>query len=306
MRSRRPLATALVLMLAAVATGGTALVVAADRTDHGPAVVAPAPTPQQVAAPTAPVVRTHPPAHQRRPPDGTLVRLRPVVPSVLYVGSRDGVARVVRGPKSHRVISQHVIRRPHVGHLVRPGAVALTFDDGPDAHWTRAVLDLLHRHHVHATFCMIGRQVAALAGVVRRVVRDGNALCDHTWDHDLDLRSRPHGQQVLDVRHGYRAIATWAKARPGFFRAPGGEWSRSLERVARAEGMRPLTWTVDPRDWTRPGVHAIVRAVLAQLRPGGVILLHDGGGNRRQTVAALKILLHRLPRLGYHFVLPPA
>ena len=70
--------------------------------------------------------------------------------------------------------------------------------------------------------------------------------------------------------------------------------------------MQPLTWTVDPRDWAHPGVHAIVHAVLAQLRPGGVILLHDGGGNRRQTLAALRILLHRLPRLGYHFVLPPA
>jgi peptidoglycan/xylan/chitin deacetylase (PgdA/CDA1 family) len=76
--------------------------------------------------------------------------------------------------------------------------------------------------------------------------------------------------------------------------------------VARAQHLRPLSWTVDPRDWAHPGVHAIVHAVLAQLRPGGVILLHDGGGNRHQTLAALKILLHRLPRLGYHFVLPRA
>jgi peptidoglycan/xylan/chitin deacetylase (PgdA/CDA1 family) len=285
-----------------------------ERAERSPAASAsaltatqriPAQTAQKIAAPVTHAAPVHAPAHKHRSPAGALVRLRPVVPSALWVGSRDGVARVVRARKSHRVISEHVIRRPHVGHLVRPGAVALTFDDGPDRHWTRAVLDLLHRRHVHATFCMIGRQMSDLAGVVRRVVREGNAVCDHTWDHDLDLRARPRGQQVLDVRQGYRAIVRWAKVRPVYFRAPGGEWSRSLERVARAQGMHPLTWTVDPRDWARPGVHAIVRAVLAQLRPGGVILLHDGGGNRSQTLAALKILLHRLPRLGYHFVLPP-
>jgi peptidoglycan-N-acetylglucosamine deacetylase len=298
--------TALVVALAVVGVSGTAEVVAKDHSTRHPAKVARASTPAHPVTPSSPARPKPPSTHKLRPPKGTLVRLRPVVPSALYVGSRDGVARVVRGGKKHKVVSEHVIRRPRVGHLVRPGAVALTFDDGPDRHWTPAVLDLLHRHRTHATFCMIGRQIPALSRVVRRVVRDGNALCDHTWDHDLDLRGRPHGQQKLDVRQGYRAIRRVADVRPRFFRAPGGEWSRSLKRIARVQGMRPLTWTVDPRDWAHPGVHAIVHAVLAQLRPGGVILLHDGGGNRRQTLAALKILLHRLPRLGYHFVLPPA
>jgi peptidoglycan/xylan/chitin deacetylase (PgdA/CDA1 family) len=298
--------TALVVMLATVGISGTAMVVAKDRGSARPAPIAHEPAPTPALTPSSPAPPTHASAPKRRPPKGTLVRLRPLVPSALYVGSRDGVARVVRGGKKHRVISEHVIRKPHIGHLIRPGAVALTFDDGPDRRWTRSVLDLLRRRHVHATFCMIGRQIPALAGVVRRVVREGNALCDHTWDHDLDLRRRPPGQQRLDIRQGYRAIRRAAKVRPRFFRAPGGEWSRSLERIAHAEGMRPLTWTVDPRDWAHPGVRAIVHAVLAQLRPGGVILLHDGGGNRRQTLAALNILLHRLPRLGYHFVLPPA
>ena len=239
------------------------------------------------------------------PTERVTVRLHPVVPSALYVDGRDGLARVVRGTISHEVVSEHILRRPRAGHLVRPGAVALTFDDGPSRHWTRAVLDLLHRHHAPATFCMIGRQIREFAWVARRVAREGNAICDHTWDHDLALRGRPRGQQALDIRRGYRAIVRWTGAHPRFFRAPGGEWSTSLETIAHAQGMRSLKWTVDPRDWARPGVRKIVRAVLSQLRPGGVILLHDGGGNRRQTLAALRILLHRLPRLGYHFVLPP-
>lgn len=239
------------------------------------------------------------------PTEKVVVRLHPVVPSALYVGGRDGLARVVRGTISHEVVSEHVLRQPHTGHLIQPGAVALTFDDGPSRHWTRAVLDLLRRHHAPATFCMIGRQVHEFAWIAERVVRAGNAVCDHTWDHDLALRARPRGQQSLDIRRGYHAIAHWLGVRPRFFRAPGGEWSTSLETIAHAQGMQSLKWTVDPRDWARPGVKKIVHAVLAQLRPGGVILLHDGGGNRRQTLAALRILLYRLPRLGYHFVLPP-
>lgn len=241
------------------------------------------------------------------PVEKVVVRVPPAVPSALYVGSRAGLAREVRGTISHEVVSRHVLRRPRIGHLVEPGAVALTFDDGPSRRWTRAIADLLHRHHTPATFCMIGRQVREYAGLVRRIARDGNALCDHTWDHDLDLRARRPAQQRLDIDRGFRAIrrATGGVA-PTFFRAPGGYWSRALTREARARGMRPLPWTVDPDDWTRPGVRHILHAVMAELRPGGVILLHDGGGNRRETLAALRTLLRRLPKLGYHFVLPPA
>jgi len=251
------------------------------------------------------VIVVHEGRSRLEPTETVLKHLRPFVPSALYVGSRNGLARVVRGTISHEVVRSQVIEKPVVGHLVSPGAVALTFDDGPSGRWTRKVLDLLRQHEVHATFCEIGRQIAEHAAVVRRLVRDGNALCDHTWDHDEDLRDRSRGRQALDIHRGFHAIARWSGVRPRFFRAPGGFWSTSLERIARAQGMRPLTWTVDPRDWARPGVHRIVHRVLAELRPGGVILLHDGGGNRRQSLLALKVLLHRLPKLGYHFVLPP-
>ena len=239
------------------------------------------------------------------PTERVTLRFWTTVPSALYVGGSPGLARVVRGTISHDVVSRHVVRRPRVGHLIEPGAVALTFDDGPSRHWTSAIADLLHRHGVPATFCMIGRQIREFASVARRLVRWGNAVCDHTWDHNLDLRDRSRAVQRLDIRRGYRAIVRHVGVHPRLFRAPGGVWSASLKRLARAQGMRPLEWTVDPQDWARPGVHKIVRGVLTELRPGGVILLHDGGGHRRQTLDALAILLRRLPTMGYHFVLPP-
>lgn len=241
------------------------------------------------------------------PTETVRVDVPPPVPSALYVGGRDGVVRVVRGALSHEEISRRLIQRPLVGHLVRPGAVALTFDDGPDPVWTRRVLAMLSRHRVKATFCMIGRAVDEHPKMVRRVVRRGHALCDHTYDHDLTLRSQSRERIRRDIAHGARVITRASGGvRPTFFRAPGGKWSPAMEAQARAQGMTPLAWTADPEDWKRPGVNAIVHTVLRELRPGGIILMHDGGGRRGETLQALRVLLHRLPRLGYHFVLPPA
>jgi peptidoglycan/xylan/chitin deacetylase (PgdA/CDA1 family) len=252
-------------------------------------------------------IRVQPAPDRVEPIETVTVPVVAPVPSALYVGGRPGADRVRRGALSHEVLSRRVVRVPVAGHLVRRGAVALTFDDGPSSVWTPRILRLLDRRHVKATFCMIGQQAASHPAVVRRVVRAGHALCNHTWDHDLALATRPRPQVDLDVRMGSRAILRASHGRrPLFFRAPGGHWSRAITAAAAAGGMAPLRWTVDPRDWSRPGTAAIVRTVLAELRPGGVILMHDGGGNRDETYAALRILLHRLPRMGYHFVLPPA
>ncbi|MDQ1704110.1 MAG: peptidoglycan-N-acetylglucosamine deacetylase, partial [Frankiaceae bacterium] len=267
---------------------------------------------QRPATLTSPVragdrIVVKPGADRSEPTETVTVPIAPPAPSALYVGSRSGTLRVVRGSMSHETVSQRVVRPPRVGHLVRPGAVALTFDDGPSDAWTYRVLKLLEKHHVHATFCLIGRQVATRARLVQRMVHDGNQLCDHTWDHDLALRTRPQGQIDLEIRRAARAITHASHGvRPTFFRAPGGEWTPRIEAAARAQGMTPLKWTVDPRDWARPGVKSILRTVYAELRPGGVILMHDGGGNRAESFAALQVLLRRLPKMGYHFVVPPA
>jgi peptidoglycan/xylan/chitin deacetylase (PgdA/CDA1 family) len=183
--------------------------------------------------------------------------------------------------------------------------VLLTFDDGPDLAFTPQILQILAANHIHAVFCMIGSQAQAHPGMVRRVLAGGHTLCDHTQDHDEALAQRGARRIHTDIAQGAASIL---RASGGiharFFRAPGGNWSGPMEAEVRAQHMQPLKWTVDPRDWSRPGSQHIVDTVLSQLRPGGVVLMHDGGGNRSQTVDALSTLIKVLTRAGYNFATP--
>ncbi|MEJ7702985.1 MAG: polysaccharide deacetylase family protein [Geodermatophilaceae bacterium] len=182
--------------------------------------------------------------------------------------------------------------------------VALTFDDGPDSRYTPEILALLERHHAVATFCMVGDQIRGNEALIREVAAAGMALCDHTRTHDLQLPGRPVEQIISEIVGAQRDLAAVAGAPVNYYRAPGGNWSPTVLEVAATHDMQPLGWSVDTRDWTEPGVQAILDAVDRQLQPGGVILLHDGGGNRDQTLAALEILLPRLVEQGYQFGFP--
>lgn len=174
---------------------------------------------------------------------------------------------------------------------VAPG-IALTFDDGPDPRWTPAVLALLRQYRVHATFCLVGVHVIRHPELVRRIAADGHALCDHTWSHDQQLPKRSLAAIHADMKRTYAAIERASGGRaPAYFRAPGGNWSAGVVTEARRLGLRPLGWSVDPRDWTRPPAATIARAVLAGARDGAIMLLHDGYGDRSATVAALRTIL---------------
>ncbi|HUR51876.1 MAG TPA: polysaccharide deacetylase family protein [Mycobacteriales bacterium] len=220
----------------------------------------------------------------------------------LRVGGRDGRARVVKGAISGETVSRRVLAPPSEGLV--PRAVALTFDDGPDPRWTPQVLGMLAAAHVHATFCLVGRHAAAHPELVRAIVSGGHQLCNHTWSHDEDVAKRAPAVMRAELARTQRAIRAACGVTPRLFRAPGGRWSAALAAEARRQGMSALHWQVDPRDWTRPGAARIVHTSLAQVRPGAIVLLHDGGGIRTDTLFALPVLLKRLHNKHYAVALP--
>jgi chitooligosaccharide deacetylase NodB len=184
------------------------------------------------------------------------------------------------------------------------GTVALTFDDGPSPTYTPQVLDLLAQHRVRATFCLVGTQVRRYPALVRRIVAEGHAVCNHSMNHD-NLSGSTAEQIRADLSATVEVIkAAEPAATVPYYRAPYGAWGQSAA-VAAELGMSRLGWSVDPRDWSRPGADAIVQAVRDQLRSGGVVLMHDGGGDRTQTVQALSVLLPELRNEGWIYTLPP-
>ncbi|MEV7775795.1 polysaccharide deacetylase family protein [Kitasatospora sp. NPDC086791] len=185
--------------------------------------------------------------------------------------------------------------------------VALTFDDGPGPA-TGQILDLLAQYHAKATFCEIGQNAAANPAMVKRVLAAGHRLCDHSVHHPQPFAKLPHDRAVSEITAARDMIvqAGGPGTQVGWFRAPGGGFNADNEQITAGLGMSSLGWSVDPRDWSRPGVPAIVSTVQQQLKPGGVILMHDGGGDRSQTVAALKQLLPWLVAQGYTFDFPAA
>lgn len=183
--------------------------------------------------------------------------------------------------------------------------LALTFDDGPDPRWTPRVLTLLRAAGVHATFCVVGEQVAAHPELVARIAAEGHRLCNHTQTHDERLATRSDTEIEHEVLGASAATHKAAPdARVDLFRAPGGFFTAHLDTLVAGWGLRPLGWSVDPDDWRRPGTQAIVTRVLTHVHPGAIVLLHDGGGNRAQTIAALPLLLAELTRQGYRFTEP--
>jgi peptidoglycan/xylan/chitin deacetylase (PgdA/CDA1 family) len=194
-----------------------------------------------------------------------------------------------------------------IQHLAEaPGkAVNITIDDGPDPQWTPKVLEVLRKHHVHATFCMIGPQAKAHPDLVRRVVAEGHRLCDHTVTHDESMDHKPFAYQRAEILDALGMIEEASGGAPvRYYRAPGGAFTPASRALAARHGMRPLGWNIDTKDFSRPGAAAIVRTVRSEIHNGPTILFHDGGGDRSQTVAALDQSLTWLAQQGYAFSFP--
>ncbi|TDW95209.1 peptidoglycan/xylan/chitin deacetylase (PgdA/CDA1 family) [Kribbella pratensis] len=167
----------------------------------------------------------------------------------------------------------------------------LTFDDGPQHEWTPKVLQLLRKHKAHATFFVLGIQVAQYPELIAAERAAGHTIGNHTWDHKT-LTLLPDAK----VR---QEIATGVKSK--CLRPPTGATNAKIEAIAASYHQRQVLWDVDTKDWEKPGAASIEHAIMVGARPGAIILVHDGGGNRSQTVAALDRALTKLTKLGYTY-----
>jgi peptidoglycan/xylan/chitin deacetylase (PgdA/CDA1 family) len=182
-------------------------------------------------------------------------------------------------------------------------AIALTIDDGPDPVFTPQVLAVLQQYRVTATFSMIGTRVNAYPHLAQSVALAGHRIANHTWTH-ANLPTLKPAAVHEEMARASDAITAATGIHPGLFRAPYGAWSPATIALCEQLQMIPLNWSVDPRDWSRPGVASIVNNIMRNTRPGSIILEHDGGGDRSQTVTALRIVLPRLLSEGFTFQTP--
>jgi peptidoglycan-N-acetylglucosamine deacetylase len=180
------------------------------------------------------------------------------------------------------------------------GVVYLTFDDGPTPAWTPRVLELLARYRAQATFFVLGRSAAAHPELVRQEFAAGHGVGNHTWSHRR-LTGLKGAQLAAEVSATSTAIQQIIGAPVRCLRPPFATVDAASAEQVRALGLRLVLWDIDTNDWLRPGTGTITGRVLSRVRSGDVILMHDGGGNRSQTVAALEQVLATLSAWGYRF-----
>ncbi|MFH8599220.1 polysaccharide deacetylase family protein [Streptomyces flaveolus] len=262
---------ALLAGAAAVGAAGTAGVLAVGR-DHGP------------ARPAAPAAG----AQARRPLKPSAYRLQPLT----------GYGTPVAGPHRPAVRSEPILRMAGRGRTMM-----LTFDDGPDARYTPSILDTLAEYDVRATFFVCGEMADYNKDLLSRMADEGHVVGNHTWSHPL-LTKLNRSRIRTEMERTCEVIEKAYGEAPRWFRAPYGAWNRAAFQLGAELGMEPLAWTVDSLDWTTPGTATIIDRVEDGAAPGVVVLSHDAGGNRSQTVRALRSYLPQLLDSGYHLTVP--
>jgi peptidoglycan/xylan/chitin deacetylase (PgdA/CDA1 family) len=232
-------------------------------------------------APPSPGVGSAP-ALDLAPPPPAASPLGPVSPPDVAAAARrtptgcrrGGPPFRTNGPRDHKV-------------------VALTFDDGPSP-YTVQVIRILVRERAKGTFFVLGNQIPGYERQLQRELAYGFEIGDHSFSHP----QFPSSAQLSRTRDRIRRATGFT---PCLFRPPYGAVDSALIGRARALGMMTINWDVDPRDWSTPGAGAIYSRVVSATRPGSIILMHEGGGPRGQTVAALPGIIRTLRARGYRF-----
>ena len=179
--------------------------------------------------------------------------------------------------------------------------IALTFDDGPNPYYTPQVLAILQQFGIKATFFCVGRQVARYPDLVKQEYTDGNLIGNHSWSHP-NLALLSGSEIVSQINLTSDTIQQAIGVRPTFFRPPYGVFNEKVLTQANLLSLTTIIWNDEARDWTMPGTDVIVSRILNLANDGAIILLHDGGGDRSQTIAALPTIITTLRSRGFQFV----
>ena len=222
----------------------------------------------------------------------------------LYHPGRSAIAEQYVGERSGEVISERIVQPAVPAELVTENLVALTFDDGPDPAWTPQVLEILKAEGVHGTFCMVGYLVERHPELAKEVLAQGHTLCNHTQNHNPTLDTAPKEKVVSEVNGGADTLKEVTGVEPAFYRPPAGRLSPTVIGVVHDRGQRVLHWALDTSDYLKPDASVLIERVKTLVVPGAVVLMHDGGGDRTQTVAALRGMIQALRAMGYGFVTP--
>lgn len=180
-------------------------------------------------------------------------------------------------------------------------AIALTFDDGPWPKTTAKMLDILEEHDVKATFFVLGSNVRRFPDLLKRVVQEGHAIGNHTWNHKYGYHHPSLAQREIQLTA--KEIEKHTGFKTSLFRPPGGYLSNGLVAHARAQKHVTLMWTVD--DTYKGTVEQAINNVVNNASPGGIVLMHDGGGDRKLMIQALPHIITRLRQQGYQLVTIP-
>ncbi|WP_405804451.1 polysaccharide deacetylase family protein [Streptomyces sp. NBC_00210] len=206
-------------------------------------------------------------------------------------------------PQRYRRALPPVRRRPFDRLSGVGRTMVLTFDDGPDRRYTPGILSTLREYKVPAVFFVCGEMATDNRDLLRQMADDGHVVGNHSWSHPLITKLPPSGIRD-ELGRTSEVIEQALGAPPLWYRAPYGAWNRLSFEIGAELGMEPLAWTLDTLDWTEPGVQPIVGRVLEGAAPGVVVLSHDAGGDRSQSVAALRRYLPQLLESGYRFTVP--
>lgn len=185
----------------------------------------------------------------------------------------------------------------------RGRTMVLTFDDGPDPRYTPDILRTLREHDVRAMFFVCGEMAVDNKDLLAEMTEDGHVVGNHTWSHPLLTRLSRSEIRSQMVRTS-EVVEDACGEPPVWFRAPYGAWNRTAFQLGADLGMEPLAWTVDTLDWMTPGARTIADRVERGAAPGVVVLSHDAGGDRSQSVRALRDYLPELLDSGYHITVP--